>query len=279
MTVRVVTDSGADIAPDLARELGITIIPNYVHFGTSTYRNGIDITVSEFYPRLEQKRPLPTTSAVSPGTYAEVFHKLAAETSEIVSLHLPTQLSAGFNSASVARDGVKECRIEVIDTGSASMGMGLVAIEAARLAKQGASLEEVVAMARGLVSRLHLMALLETTEYALKGGRLGKAGLILGSIVKIRALIRVRQGEVHPVGIARTRRKAIDRIYEWVQGFPSIKELAVIHGAAAEEALGLADRLGSIFPRERIYVSVVSPALGTHAGPRALGVALIEGEP
>ena len=276
MTVRVVTDSGADIAPDLACELSITIIPNYVHFGTSTYRNGIDITASEFYPRLAQKRPLPTTSSVSPGAYAEVFNRIAAEANEIISLHLPTQLSAGFNSASVARDWVKECRIEVIDTGSASIGMGLVAIEAARLAQQGASLEEVVAMVRGLLPRLHLLALLETTEYALKGGRLGKAGLILGSIVKIRALIRLRQGEVHPVGIARTRRKAIDRIYEWVQGFPSIRELAIAHSAAAEEAQGLADRLGSIFPRERIYVSVISPALGTHTGPGALGVALIE---
>jgi len=279
MTVRVVTDSTCDLPHQLAQELGITIVPAYVHFGTLSYRDGVDLSAEEFYSRLMRSSEFPTTSTPSPGAFAEVYGRLANETDEIVSIHASSKLSAVHSSALLGKEPVrKDCQIEVIDSTFTSMALGLLVIAAARASRGGADLQQTTELVKRAIPRTHVLAFLETLEYLRRGGRLGRAPWLLGSLLRIRAFITFRDGLIHGAGMARTRAKGIDHLREFVEGFPHIEELATIHTTTPEEAHALAGRLAPLFPRSRIYVARMGPALGSHGGPGLLGVAVLEAQ-
>jgi DegV family protein with EDD domain len=280
MAVKIVTDSTSDLTPEIAGELGITVVPLNVHFtteiGTETYRDGVDLKAEDFYRRLAQNKTLPTTSAPAPGTFVEVYEKLAKETDEILSITISSKLSATYKAALDAKELMKsKARLEVIDSFSAMIGLGLIVISAAKAAKAGASLNEVIDVVRSSMSRVDFRLAFDTLEYLRKGGRIGKAQAFLGSALKVNPILTIKDGLTEGVTRVRCRAKAIDHLCDFGMSFPDIEEIAIEDATTPDEAKILAERLGSRFPGQHIYWMKVGPVIGTHVGPHVLGVAVL----
>ena len=275
MAVRVVTDSTSDLPHQVAQELGVVVVPLNIHFGTEQYRDGIDINTDEFYRRLIQGPVFPTTSQPSPGAFIEAYNTLAEETDEIISIHISSKLSRTFNSALLATQQVeKPCKIEIVDSQRGSMSLGLVVIAAARAAQAGASLSEVVEVANKAINTIRDFFTFDTLEYLRKGGRIGKVQALLGSLLNIKPILTVRDGEIHPLERPRTRTKALDRLYELVTNLSNIVDMTLAYSTNREDADKLAQRLSAHFPIERMYKARFGPVLGTYIGPGAVGVAV-----
>jgi DegV family protein with EDD domain len=280
MAVKVVTDSTSDLTPEIASELGITVVPLNIHFsteiGTETYRDGVDLKAEDFYRRLEQNKTLPTTSAPAPGIFAAVYDKLAKETDEILAITISSKLSATYKAALDGKEVMKgKCRLEIIDSLSAMVGLGLIVISAAKAAKAGASLDEVIDVVRSSMGRVDFRLAFDTLEYLRKGGRIGTAQAFLGSALKVNPILTIRDGLTEGVTRVRCRAKAIDYLGDFVMNFPDIEEVAIEDATTPDEAKILAERLGFRFPRERIYWMKVGPVIGTHVGPHVLGVGVL----
>jgi DegV family protein with EDD domain len=280
MTVKIVTDSTSDLMPETASELGITIVPLNVHFGTEigteTYRDGVDLKAEDFYRRLEQSKTLPTTSAPAPGTFAEVYDKLAKEADEILVITISSKLSVTYKAAVDGKAVMKsKARLEIIDSLSAMVGLGLIVISAAKAAKAGASLDEVIDVVRSSMGRVDFRLAFDTLEYLRKGGRIGTAQAFLGSALKVNPILTIKNGLTEGVTRVRSRAKAVDYLGDFVTGFPDIEELAIEDATTPAESEILAERLGSRFPRERIHWMKVGPVIGTHVGPHVLGVGVL----
>ena len=277
MTIKIITDSLSDLTSDMAQELGVTVVPVYVRFGEEVYRDRVEITTEEFYRRLVQSTVLPTTTQPPPGDFLDVYNKLAKETDEILVVTLSNKLSGTYQSALQARSMVGDkCRIEVIDSQLVIMGLGLVVIAAAKAARSGASLDELVNLVNTAMTRSHSVMFLDTLKYLAKGGRIGKAQNFLGSMLSVKPLLTVKDGEVHPLTRVRSRVAGMEYLHDFVTGFPRIEELAIEHATTPDEADELAESLGSIFPKEQIYKSTVSPVIGTYVGPQVLSVSVLE---
>lgn len=277
MAVKVVVDSTSDITAQLAKEWDITIVPAYVVFGSKCYRDRLDISEDEVYAKLDQDSVFPTTSVPSPQDFADVYNKLAGETDEIISIHVTSKESGVYNSALLGKGLVsKKCRIEVIDSQSVAMSYGILAIAAAREAKAGANLEKVAQLIKQSVPRMHLLMVLDTLKYVVRGGRVGKGYGLLGSVLRVKPLLTMRDGKLMLAGVARTRARAINRLYDFIGDFPQVSEIAVEHTTSKEEAEALAERIKASHPNTPLYLTRVGPVLGTHAGPGAMGVAVRE---
>ncbi|MBI2856470.1 MAG: DegV family protein [Chloroflexi bacterium] len=275
MAVKVITDSTADLPPALAEELGIEVIPLNVHFGTEVYRDGVDIQGDDFYQRLTSGSRLPTTSQPSVGDFLNLYQKLGETADEIVSVHISAKLSGTYNSAIQAREQYQgPSRIEVLDSQQGCMGLGLIAIAAARAAQRGIGLDEVMRETRETMTLVRFFGLLDTLEYLEKGGRIGKAQAFVGSLLHIKPLLVIKDGEAHPLERARTRGKGIDRIYQLVEEHMPLEDLAVVYTTTPAEAQELAQRLKPFLPDKEIVLSQIGPVVGTYLGPRVLGVAL-----
>ncbi len=276
MAVRVVTDSVADLPSQVAQELGIAVVPINVRFGTEVYRDGIDLTTEQFYERLKHSQTLPLTSVPTPAAYAEVYNKLAEETEEILVVAVSAKLSGTY---AVALQSVgllkRKCRVEVLDSRCAVMAQGFITITAARAAQAGASLDEVVATARRNMPRVDFRGAFDTLEYLKRGGRIGKAQALLGSILKVNPIIALREGEVFPIGRERSRAKAVEHLYKFATSYARVEGIAVEYAADVAEAERLIERLSANFPKEIIYRTRLSPAIGTHTGPGLLVVTVL----
>ncbi len=280
MTVRIVTDSTSGIDRSRAEDLDITVVAQSVHFGSRAFEDGVTITPDEFYEMLSTSAELPTTSQASPGRFKDVYDKLGQEADGIVSIHVSSRISGTWNSAlQGASQSHSDCPIEVIDSHQASMGLGLVVLTAAEAARQGAALEEVVAHARSAVKRAQCMCLLETLEYLQKGGRIGRAQALMGSVLKIKPMIIVRDGAVHPLGRARTFPKALAKLKEAARQFAPIESLAVSYSTTPEVAREVANDLKDLLAEGvEPYIARLGPALGVYAGPGAVEISLIQAE-
>jgi DegV family protein with EDD domain len=282
MTVKVVTDSGSDIPAEVAQELGISVIPLYVRFGESIYRDGIDLDADEFYHELVRNSDPPKTSAPPPGDFVQLYEQLAAETDEIISIHLSSRYSSTRDVAMLARDYVKgKCRVEVVDSKSASMGLGLVAILAARAARSGESLDRVTGLVHEIIPHTHILAMVTELKYVLGGKRifLPKMRIFLGKIATLfnaKLLGEIYEGKVHAIGIFRTEEKAFDRLEKQLKESPGIKEMAIMHTTAPDWAGELAGRAASISPQEHLHLTRFGCVTGMQAGPRGVGVAFVE---
>jgi DegV family protein with EDD domain len=275
--IRIVTDSAADLPSQLAEELGITIVPLYVRFGEKVYRDGVNISEDEFYQRLENTPVHPSTIQPGPQDFLEVYRKLSPDADGIVSIHISGKLSGTCNSALMAKGMLEtECPIEVIDSEVLTMSMGLLAIVAANMAKAGESLDKIVEAVKQDIPKIHLLALFDTLKYLLLGGRIGKAKALLGSILNVKPMLSLKDGEVVPAGQVRTRAKGIDKLFDFVKNAENIQDLAVAYSTTPDEAQNLAERIGSIFDREKIVIARVGPTLGVHMGPGALIVVIRE---
>ena len=251
--VKIITDSVADLPPQVVEELGITVVSLYVHFGTETYRDGIDLTSEEFYDRLVSSKTLPTTSVPSIGNFVDAYDKLAEETDEIVAIILSSKLSGTYEAASQAVELMKQkCRVKVIDSLLAAMAQGFIVMKAAQAANAGASLDEVIDVTRKTVPRVDFRAAFDTLEYLKRGGRIGRAQAFLGSMLNINPIITLKDGVVEPAGRTRSRAKAIEYLYNFAMSYSNIEEIAVEDTACPDEAEALAKRLSSKFPKKRI---------------------------
>ncbi len=273
--VKIVTDSASDIPLAIARDLGITVVPCNVHFGERTCRDGVDLTSEEFFIKMASSPTLPTTSQPAVGVFEEAYRRLAKETDQIISINLPAKLSATLNSARLAAQSLPELEIVIVDSTQVCMAQGWLAIIAARAARQGMGLTEIVALVEGTIPRLRLIALLDTLEYLQKGGRIGKVTALMGTLLSVKPLIQVLDGEALPLENVRTRQKALRRLVEIVGDLGPLEEVAVMHANALATAQQLVEMLSPLHPPDRILIGQVGAILGTHAGPGAVGVACV----
>jgi len=279
MTVKIVTDTLSDITGDLAAKLDVTLIPLYVRFGEEIYRDRVEITSEDFYRRLVNEPKLPSTTQPTPHDFAEVYKKLAEETDEILVVVVSSKLSGTFQSATQAKEMLKgKCRIEIVDSFTVAMAEGLIVISAAKMVKEGANLDKVADMARKAVSRSHLIAYFDTLKYLAKGGRIGKAKGLLGSVLSFKPILTVRDGEMAPLTRVRSLNAGLDYLYNVAASASKIEGLAVEHATTIGDADKLVERLSAIYPKENIYRSVISPVIGTYSGPNALALTVLEAE-
>jgi len=276
VTVKLVTDSVADLPAQVVDELGITIVPLHVRFGTEVYRDGVDLTADQFYDKLNHSEILPVTSVPSPGSFAEAYDKLAEETNEILAIIVSAKLSGTYEVALQSIGLMKrKCRVEIIDSQFGAAAEGLVVIAAAKAVQAGASLDEVIDVTQKTIPRVDMRAAFDTLEYLKRGGRVGKAQAFLGSMLNINQIITLKGGVVEPAGKTRSRAKAIDYLYNFAMSFSYIEGIAIEDAACPDDAELLVERLSPKFPKERIHRSRTTPVIGTHTGPGLLLVAVL----
>ncbi|OGO02605.1 MAG: hypothetical protein A2Y72_04430 [Chloroflexi bacterium RBG_13_53_26] len=280
MTVKIVTDSTSDIPPQLAAQLGICVIPLHVHFGNEVYRDGVDLSNEEFYKRLIVSKRLPTTSTVSPSDFAQVCDALADQTDEILAILISSKLSATYDVALQGRDLIKakNCRVEVLDSQLICMALGLIVVAAAKEAQKGANLDQVIARTNDVRSRIHVRMAFDTLEYVRRGGRIGAAQALLGNLLHFKPILTLKDGLATPVTRERTRPKAIEYLLNFATSFANVEDMAVASTTTPEDIEQMLNSLGATFPKERIYVSTIGSVMGTHLGPGAIGVAVVEGK-
>jgi DegV family protein with EDD domain len=275
MTVKIVTDSSADLPAPIVQELGITVVPLYVRFGEKVYRDRVDISENDFYQRLQHDPIHPNTIQPTPEDFAEVYQKLSGEADGIISIHISSKLSGTCNSALQGKELLeRKCPIEVIDSQVTTMGLGLLSIVAAETANAGRALPEVMAEVKQAIPDIHFLALFDTLKYLLLGGRIGKAKALVGSILNVKPMLTMKDGEVIPAGQVRTRSKGIERLVDFVKNATNIDDLAIVYNTTPDEAQTLAERVSSIFTKKKVVLTRIGPMLGVHMGPGALVVAL-----
>ena len=285
MAVKVVTDSSSDIPLEMARDLDITIVPLHIHFGDDVYQDGVDISPDQFYARLTGSHIMSKTSIPSPGDFTEIYNRLATETDTVLSIHLSPRYSGVLNAALVAKDYVTEGRrVEIIDSKSVSMGCGLVVIAAAREAKTGASLEQVMQSVNRAISHTHIVGMITDIHYLLGGRRLSLLGAHI-LLAKLGTLFRFKLvGEIYEAGKVRGRgmyfkdTKALEKLQQCVTEFQSLEEIAILHAMKSDWALNITGRLASVFPQQHIHNARLGCATGVHGGPKAMAIAFITGE-
>ena len=271
MAVKIVTDSGSDLPAEIAQALGITIVPVYIYFGDKAYRDWVDISPDELYQRLAEGPVHPTTTQPMPVDFANVYRELSKETDKIVSIHLSTKVSGTYNAALQGKEMAQtKCHIEVVDSFAVSMGLGLIAMAAARIAQAGGSLPEVMEETRKAIDRVRLLGLLDTLKYLLLGGRITKARATVGSLLKVKPILTVRDGELVQAGLARSYSKGMDQLYEFVKNISDVQEVAIVYSTVPDEANSLKRRIGSIISEERIHMARLGAGLGVHGGPGTL---------
>ena len=279
MAVRIVTDSTSDIPPSIAHELGISVVPLSVIFGDEAFREGIDITHDLFYEKLVRSRALPTTSAPSVGDFLSVYRPLLKEADEIVSIHISSKLSATYSNACQAARQLSDegARIEVMDSQSVSFGLTFLAAAAARAAADGAGIDAIRELVEGMVPRVRIIVVLDTLEYLRRGGRIGRARAYLGAVLRVKPLLSIRDGEVHPEERIRTKSHALDRIFQIVTSY-RVNEAAIGYSTNAQEAEDLKRRLEGALNGVTVHVQRLGPVIGVHAGPGVIGVGVLEEE-
>lgn len=275
MTVKIVTDSICDLPSEVTQSLSITVIPMLVYFGDKEYRDGIDITPEQFYSRLKNSDIFPHTSVPSLNVFTDTFNKLAEESEQILTITVSSKLAAVYNeSLQAIRQIKRECRVEVIDSQWAGMAQGFIVMEAAKAAQNGAGLEEIKDIVQKTIPQVEFHATFDTLEYLGKGGRIGHAWSMVGSLLKINPVITLKSGIVEPVYKARSRAKAIEQLVHFAQSCSNIKEMAVEDAASGDEADELVEQLSSFFPKKQIFRTKTAPTVGAHTGPSLLTVAI-----
>jgi DegV family protein with EDD domain len=282
--VVIVTDSSACIPAEFVTEYGIGVVPMSVIFDGRTYRDGVDMSPTEFYSLLRRAKNLPTTAHSSPGAHLEVFRRASQAAPNILCITLSGRFSGQCQSARVARELAKEAlpgvAIEVMDSGTAAAAEGFVVLAAAREAARGSDLTEVAARARQVASEVRLVAMLDTLSYLVRGGHVPKAAAWASALFRIKPILTLNEGEAHALARVRTTPRAIDRMMEILRGqaCPPPLHVAVMHADALENALVLKERIAAAFAPDELLFTEFTPVMGAHIGPGLIGVAFYGGE-
>jgi DegV family protein with EDD domain len=264
------------MTPEVARQFGVTVVPLYVHFGTETFREGVDLELDEFLSRLKSAPQLPTTSQPSAGDFLQVYKPLIAEGSEVISIHLSSKLSGTMASANTACEMLPGAGIHVVDSQFISAAQLTMVLEAARMAHAGRSAQAILDRLKQIIAGAHIYFVVDTLEYLQKGGRLGKAQALLGTALQMKPILALEEGVIEAKERIRTKSKAVARLRELVMHQTagcSRVYLGILHAAAPDEAQRLeADLLSQLKPFE-ITMGQVGPVIATHTGPGVVGVA------
>ena len=281
MTIAIVTDSTADLPADLAAQKGIRVIPLNVHFGTEVFRDGVDLDADRFYERLVGGDVFPTTSQPSVGAFTDLYREISQTCDAIISVHISSKIGGTCNSAEQAKEAVGEgtCRIEIVDTLQASVSLGLIAMGVAEAVRAGAGMEEALETADRLTRSARLFGVVDTLEYLHKGGRIGRAQMLLGSILKIKPVLSMIDGVAAPVERTRTFTRGLRRLRTICEEMAPLSALSVIDSTEPEVADRLAADLADFAPGGQILRARFGPILGTYLGPRAIGIALTTENP
>ena len=273
MTIRIVTDSASDISLEEAEDLGIEIVPLSVRFGEAEYTDLVDLSVSDFYQKMAESDLLPSTAAPSPGAFEAAFKRCAEAGAEgVICINLSLALSATGQAAQLAADALANTLpVKCIDSKSITSGLGTIIRKAAAAAKDGGSMDEIVALVDNLASRTRIFATLDTLENLKKGGRIGGAKAMLGTMLQFKPCLDLSSGEVVEAGRQRTRKKSINWLKEVLESEGEISELSIIHGDAPDVE-EFATLISDIVPRDQIRINQLGAVIGTHGGPRVLGV-------
>lgn len=273
MTIRIVTDSASDISLEEAEDLGIEIVPLSVRFGEAEYTDLVDLSVSDFYQKMAESDLLPSTAAPSPGAFEAAFKRCAeAGADGVICINLSLALSATGQAAQLAADALADTLpVKCIDSKSITCGLGTIIRKAAGAAKDGGSMDEIVALVENLASRTRIFATLDTLENLKKGGRIGGAKAMLGTMLQFKPCLDLSSGEVVEAGRQRTRKKSLIWLKEVLESEGEISELSIIHGDAPDVE-EFATLISDIVPKDQIRINQLGAVIGTHGGPRVLGV-------
>ncbi len=272
MPVKIVTDSACDLDDAVVAELGITVVPLSIRFGSEELIDRVDLSPQQFYEKMASTPTLPETSAPAPGAFAQAFQTaLDAGSDGVLCINLSGALSATIQSAQSAAKTMPDAAVRIVDSRSVTGGLGSQVMAAARAARDGASLDDITAMVEAMVPRTRVFGALDTLDNLKKGGRIGNAQAFLGSLLSIKPLIEIRDGVVHEAGKPRTRGKAIRQLVERIKEAGEVENVYVLHGMApdAEELLAL---VAEVVPRDQITTGIIGATIGTHGGPRVAGV-------
>lgn len=271
--VAVVADSASDLSPDQANAAGITVVPLLVSFGDKEYRAGIDLSGDDFWRELTAPgAPFPKTAAAAPGTFKNAFEGLFAEgADEVIYIGVGSKLSATLASAKVAREMLPERKVHIVDSNTASMGTGLLALLAAEKAASGMSAEQVVAEVNGRLDKVNLYVVLETLEYLKRGGRISPARAAIGSVLSVKPIITLEDGVVETADRPRTRGRARERLIELLVAAKP-ERVAILHGQSPDiEAFASELAAATGVPRDRMTINLIGASVGPHVGPGAYG--------
>jgi DegV family protein with EDD domain len=274
--VHIVSDSSCDLEQDETDLLNIEIVPLTIRFGSEEFTDRRDLSVEDFYKRMANSDVLPQTACPSPGAFERAFRNASdAGADAVVCLNISSALSNTLQSAQTAA-AVRErgIPVHVVDSRSGSSGLGTLVLEAARAAGDGADADSVLRLVGDLIPRTHLLAVLNTLENLKKGGRIGGAKALVASVLSIKPLIEIIDGVVQEAGRARTRKRAMQLLYERMMGAGTIEHVAVMHGGARDIDEFL-DLIAPDFPRETLRVCKMGAVVGTHGGPQMIGVSWI----
>lgn len=273
MGLRIVTDSTCDLPPELVERYRIVVIPVWVHFAMDSYLNGVEINHQQFYRKLAEG-VIPKSSQSSPGQVAEAYRRLAQEGHSIISIHVTAKVSGMYNSAVLAKSLVPEAEVEVVDSASISMGMGLIVLAVARAIEVGESKGEVLTTIEEVKSRVHLYATVPNLEFLRKSGRASHLQELLTSILDIKPILTVREGMVQAVERVRTHRRSLERILELLAGAVGTEDpirAAVVHANVPEEAEWLRQKINENFNCRELSLRPAGMALVANAGPGLIG--------
>jgi DegV family protein with EDD domain len=281
--VAIVTDSTAYIPEDVRAGLPIYVTPLQLIWDQESFRDGIDIQPVDFYTRLSGSKTMPSTSQTTPAYFLQLYQQLITEGYEIVSIHISSLLSGTLDSAIQAKAQIENGRIELVDSKTSGMALGFQALQAARAAANGASVDEVKAIAEKAVDTTGVYFLVDTLEFLHRGGRIGGGAAFIGKLLDMKPILAVRHGKIEAADKARTRNKALERLVHHVVtdiGDRRPIRIGVVHANAAELAAEVLEKVCQQYPREDVVETVitdVSPVIGTHIGPGGTGVCFMAG--
>jgi DegV family protein with EDD domain len=282
--VMIVTDSTAYIPRELLNGQPIVSVPLQVIWGNEILRDGIDILPEEFYQRLSSEKELPSTSQVTPEEFTTIYGSLLEKGYDILSIHISGKLSGTLDSAAQARKAFPAGRIELLDSQSTSMAMGFQVLSAARIGATGATLKECKAVAEKAIRQSGIDFVVNTLEFLHRGGRIGGAQAFMGTMLNMKPVLELQHGRIEPVDRVRTFTKALDRLLDIVENKMAHEagpiRLSVVHANSLRAAESLLERAIKRFPTSLVtdaVISAISPVIGTHVGPGALGIAYMYG--
>lgn len=274
--VKIVTDSTAYLPPDIAAKYDIHVIPLHVLFGKTSYTEGVDITNEEFYDKLKRSKSFPTTSQPSLAEFLGTYTELASAGCQVLSIHISGKLSSTVESAMSARKELPDSQIEVVDSLLTAMALGMVALSAGKAADDGQPLAKIKEHVEQLAKNVNIMFVVDTLEYLRKGGRIGGATALLGTMLNIKPILCIKHGRIEPLARVRSKPRALERLLELMeQRIPggSPVHAAIHHVQALDEAMVLEKQVRSRFNCRNVYFSEIGPVIGAHVGPGTVGVA------
>jgi DegV family protein with EDD domain len=274
-SIGVVTDSTADLQPALQERFGLGLVPLIVNWDGQTFRDKIDLSTADFYRRLRTSKTLPKTGAPSLAAFETVFREQLKQHDAVISVNLAARLSGTYEVARRAAESVDPQHISVVDSGSVSVCLGWLAEMAATLAQKGHEPAAIVEQLENARGRLRILALLETLEFLQRGGRIGRAAALAGTLLSVKPILSVREGEVSPVERVRTMNGALRRLVELVVGLGPVERLGVVDGDSGTHATEVANQLRARYPDLQIERGELGPVVGTHGGPGVVGVGIL----